>query len=455
MDRVVDELVSMTGELRYETMSEQVRHVAKRMVLDALGCALGGYNSDVSRIARHIAQVHKCEAGCQLIGGTTGVPAELAAFANGVMVRYLDFNDAYGSAGGVGHPSDYVSAVIAAAEESGAGPEALLQGVVVAYETFCRLTDATGLGVERFDHVVNGAIAAALGTASVWGLSPQQACHAASLALVPNLAIQASRLGTLSMWKGCAAGNAARNGIFAARLASLGLTGPEAPFQGRGGLTAVTDVEIDLDALRRDGSPLAILDCNVKRFPSGYFSQGAVEAALEVRNKVASPDDIVAVEIGTFAFGKNVMAGDEEKWHPTTRETADHSMPYVVATALVKGRLDQEDFSSEALADPAVARLLSRLTVERDEECEREWPGACMNKVCARLADGSAVSATVRHYRGHSQNPMSDQELADKFMVQAVPILGAEGAAGLAEAVLRLEETPSATSLLALTRAAA
>lgn len=190
----------------------------------------------------------------------------------------------------------------------------------------------------------------------------------------------------------------------------------------------------------------AIAECHVKRFPSGYFSQGAIEAALEVRAELNGQVP-AAVEVGTFEFGKKVMAGDPQKWHPTTRETADHSIPYVVACALTRGKVTREDLDESQLADPRIRRVLDVLTVEADPECEAAWPQACLNRVTVRLADGRQESRSVRFYRGHAKNPMSDGELEGKFRDQAESIISEADADALIKAIWELDQAGSPAAL--------
>lgn len=444
MDQVLAALMDIV-ETGRAPQPDDATHAAKRMLLDSIGCALGGYREPVTAIARSVSGRRTKPSGVRVFGSADRLHPDAAAFANSVMIRFLDYNDTYGSTAGVGHPSDYIPAAMAHFPASEIPGELVLRAILVEYEVFCRLTDAARLGVEQIDHVLPGAVASAAAAAVANGLPAEQTRHALSLAVTANLSLQATRLGDLSMWKGCAAGNACRNGVFAAELAAAGITGPDAPFCGRGGLQAVTGREIDMRPLLTADAP-AVLRCHVKRFPSGYFSQGAVEAALaagaRLRDRVP-----VAVEVGTFGFGKRVMAGDPQKWHPTTRETADHSIPYVVACALARGAVRREDLASSQLADPAIRQLLDILTVEEDPECAAAWPEACMNRVTVRFSDGGEVSKSVRYYHGHARNPMSDSELADKFRDQARSVITAAATDALLHAIWTLDEAPSPAAL--------
>jgi len=447
IDRLRSELVELASVAPRDRL--QARHAAKRVLLDALACALGAFDHQVPQIARSLALSQPQESGSHIFGLTGRFTPELAAFANGVMIRYLDLNDAYGSAAGIGHPSDYIPAVLAAADVTAADGAAVLDAIVLTYEVFCRLTDVTRLGVQSWDHVINGAVASAVGAGHILELTSDQLRNAISLALVPNVALQVTRLNSVSMWKGCASANANRNGLFAVELAKAGISGPDQPFAGRGGLFEAIGSTAAFEDWERPRS--AIVDCNIKRFPAGYFSQSAIQAALELREQVGNSSRIRRVEVGTFSFGLQVMAGDADKWAPTSRETADHSLPYVVAHALAHGHLNMDSFTSEALTNPETQRLLQQLTVTQDDECEREWPGACMNKVTVHLDDGTQAGNCVRDYLGHSANPLTDRGIEEKLLEIATPGISIDRTRHLAASVWSLDLAPTLETLFTST----
>jgi 2-methylcitrate dehydratase len=447
MDEVLSSVIDIV-EAGRRAQPDDALHAAKRMLLDSIGCALGSYREQVPAIVRRVSGRRPKASGARAFGMESLLQPDAAAFANSVMIRFLDYNDSYGSTVGIGHPSDYIPAALAQLGEKEIPGERILRAILVGYEVFCRLTDATRLGVEQIDHVLNGAVASAAAASVANELSSDHTRHALSLAVTANLSLQATRLGELSMWKGCAAGNACRNGVFAAELAAAGMTGPDSPFTGRGGLFQVTGQEPDMRPLQASGA--SIQRCHVKRFPSGYFSQGAIEAALAVRAELNGRVP-TAVEVGTFEFGKKVMAGDTQKWHPTTRETADHSIPYVVACALARGQVKRDDLDESQLADPGIRRLLDVLTVEVDPECVAAWPEACMNRVTVRFADGGQESRSVRYYRGHARNPMGDGELEEKFRDQAESVITHADADALLKAIWKLDDAGSSEALFGWT----
>jgi 2-methylcitrate dehydratase len=448
MDEILDALMDIVAAGR-AAQPDDALHAAKRMLLDSIGCALGSYWERVPAIVRAVSGRRPKPSGTRAFGIESRLHPDAAAFANSVMIRFLDYNDSYGSTVGIGHPSDYIPAAMAQLGEEEIPGELILRSILVGYEVFCRLTDATRLGVERIDHVLNGAVASAAAASVANGLSSERTRHALSLAVTANLSLQATRLGELSMWKGCAAGNACRNGVFAAELAAAGITGPATPFTGRGGLSQVTGQQPDMRPLQASDGP-SIERCHIKRFPSGYFSQGAIEAALAVRGRLNGRAP-AAVEVGTFEFGKKVMAGDPQKWHPATRETADHSIPYVVACALARGEVKRDDLDQSQLADPAIRRILDVLTVEVDPACMAAWPEACMNRVTLTFPDGRQESQSVRYYRGHAKNPMSDGDLEEKFRDQAASVIPEVSADALVKAIWELDQAGSSEALFGWT----
>ena len=207
------------------------------------------------------------------------------------------------------------------------------------------------------------------------GLSERTTAEAFNLGIAPNIALYQTRIGHVSMWKGCAYANASRNAVFAAMLAARGMTGPSPIFEGVGGyFKAVTRQPFALPALGGRGEPFKIMECSIKRFPLGQYSQTVVEAALQVREKIRSPDEIAEVRIETVSTAIRLMAGDPDKWEPETRETADHSMPYTVAVALIHGTVEARHFDDACLHDPAIRALTRRIKAHASEEADRRMP---------------------------------------------------------------------------------
>ena len=453
MPTIAEQLSDYASSLRYDDLPDEIVHQAKRMIIDTLGCALGGYSSEPARIAREIAStVTSSQPATVLVSGQTTSP-DLATFANGVMVRYLDFNDGYTSKES-GHPSDSIAATITGAEVGGSGGKGLITSTVLAYEAFCRICDTVDIKPSGFDHVTVGCIASILGVSHALGLTREQMVQALNLGIAPNLALYQTRIGDVSMWKGCAYANASRNAVFAAMLAQKGLTGPSPIFEGDGGyFKAVTRLPFEIPVLGGDGEPFKITECSIKRFPLGQYSQTVVQAALEVRDQLADPGDIASVTVKTLQTAVNIMAGDPEKWRPANRETADHSMPYTAAVALKYGQVDQTHFDDEYLRDPALLDLVGRINVEVSGEANQRAPEAMLCDLEVVTHSGQRYESRVAYHKGHYQNPLSDSELEDKFRSLAQGVLPDNRTNGLLAHLWELDKVTDITGLLGWTRA--
>ncbi|MBI2295946.1 MAG: MmgE/PrpD family protein [Betaproteobacteria bacterium] len=452
MTTIVEQLSSYAAGLRYEDLPREVVHQAKRLIVDTLGCALGGFESEPSRIARDVAgMVTSTRPATVLVSGQRTSP-ELAAFANGVMIRFLDFNDGYTSTGESGHPSDSIAAVLAAAELTQRSGKEVIAATVLAYEVFCRVCDQADLKPLGFDHVTVGGMASTAAAARLLGLREKQMAEAFNLGIAPNIALYQTRIGNVSMWKGCAYANASRNAVFAAMLAARGMTGPSPIFEGVGGyFKAVTGAPFKLAALGGREHPFKIMECSIKRYPLGLYSQTVVQAALEAREKIRGADEIAEVRIQTVGTAVRLMAGDPEKWAPATRETADHSMPYTVAVALIHGGVEEHHFDDEHLRDPAIRALTKRVKVQASQEADRRMPEAMLCELTLATKSGATHTAVVDHHKGHWKNPMSDSEVEAKFRALAATVLSPAQTDRLLKRLWKLEELADGGDILRLT----
>jgi 2-methylcitrate dehydratase len=245
----------------------------------------------------------------------------------------------------------------------------------------------------------------------VLALSEARTANAISLAAVPNLGLDISRRGHLTMWKGCAAGNAARNGVFAAIMAAEGMEGPPSPFED--GLAAVTGPAL-VPSFPLEASAFSLPKADYKYFLSEFHAQGPAFCALELRPRFALAD-IERIEIFTYHFAWFEIGSGEEKWRPTTRETADHSMPYVVAAVLIDGAYTDAIFAPERLGDPRTLELMKKIAVTEDAEFNRRYPDSLPCRMTVTLKSGERKTAEIANPIGHHDRPMSDAQVIEKF----------------------------------------
>ena len=454
MPTIAEQMSSWTVGLHYSHLPAEVAHLAKRMIIDTIGCAIGAYTSEPSKIARYLASTVTSSQPCTVIGSGQTTSPDLATFANGVMIRYLDYNDGYTSQES-GHPSDSIAAVLSATEMAGLGGRRAITATVAAYEAFCRLGDAATLRYRGYDHVTNGCVASVLGATRSLGLSEEQTHQALNLGIAPNIALGQTRGGVLSHWKGCAYANASRNAVFATLLAQQGLTGPAPIFEGEHGFfRAVTQEPYALEPFGGEGIPYKIAECSIKQFPLGQYSQTVVQAALEAREKMPAVvvEDIAEVNIRTLQKAIDIMAGDEEKWDPKSRETADHSMPYTTAVALTYGLVHQSHFDEHYYRNPQLLDLTRRVKVAVSEEANQRAPEAMLCDVEVVTRSGERYAAEVPYHKGHYKNPMTDAEVEAKFRSLAQDFLSPAQTDTLLEKLWNLEQVEDIGEVIRLTQ---
>lgn len=453
MDSILDFLSDYGVSLRYDRLSPQVVHHVKRRLVDTFGCAIGAYAMKAPLVAHSHALEIASTPGATLLGTRHKTAPEMAAFANGVMARYLDFNDTSMTGSG-GHPSDNIMGVLAAAEYAGAGMKAAIEGIAVAYEVQSRFAAACNdLRANGWDNAVYMVLGATAGASKAMSLNKEQTANALALAAVANGAMGQTRVGELSMWKGCSAPNAARNAVFAAVLASRGMTGPHEAFEGPRGYKKQlgTTLQLDTASFGGDGRPFAVETDKYKNYPCDYEAQCAVTPARELHALVKDRlDEIESVDIETYAFAVNIAADTPEKWAPVSRETADHSLPYVMAVALTRGRVWLDDFDDQNLGDPGVRALMKKIRVRRTDECDRLWPEAYPFRIAVTLKSGERHMRKIDYAKGHPKNPMSDDELAAKFRALAEPVIGVAAAGKALAGLWALNERSSIGQLMGL-----
>jgi 2-methylcitrate dehydratase len=409
MDQITSSIAEFATRLDYADLPAEVVHDCKRRIVDTVGCALAAFDDEPVRIARAVAMRAPVADGASVIGTGYRTLPELAAFANSVASRFIEGNDTY--PGGGGHPSDCLLPILAVAQATHADARTAITAIVLGYEAHSYLFRAFPMRKHALDYVLYNAVASAVGTAKVLALSREQTAYAIALAAVPNLGLDISRRGNLTMWKGCAAANAARNGVFAAIMAAEGMVGPPTPFQG--GLTEAIGPE-EITPFPVDPLGFSILKADTKYFLSEYHAQGPAFVALELRPQIEL-DDIARIEIFTYHFAWFEIGSGAEKWHPTTRETADHSMPYVVASVLIDGAYTDAIFAPERLKDPRTLDLMKKIKIAEDAEFNKRYPQSLPCRMTITLKNGEQNTAEISNPLGHHDRPMNDAQLIDKF----------------------------------------
>jgi 2-methylcitrate dehydratase len=443
-------LARYATDLKYEDIPEDVVRIAKRTILDTIGCAYGGYPAGPSKIAIKLAgDVTARQPATVLISGVK-TSADLAVFANGVMIRYLDFNDAFVSlTHGAGHPSDTLAALLTAAELNGRSGRDLITATVLAYEVFCKVADVFDYLGNGIDHSTITGIAAVVGASRLMGLTAAQMVQAIGITVGGNTATRQGRADELSNWKAFAAADACRKAIFSAQLAQNGMTGPGQVFEGRYGFFKVMGrAPVAPPQL---GEPFGMRRAFTKRFPLGQFSQTVAQAAVEARPFFKNPDDIAEVNIHVSHSAIKIMADGPDKWRPQTHETADHSIPYAAGVVLMYGKIDPEYYEDPFLHDAHLLDLVNRIKIIPSEEADRTEQEFNLCELEVVLKSAERKTFRVEYHRGHFKNPMTDAEMEEKFRLLAQKNLSPARVDNLLAILRGIDALPQVSTLIAAT----
>ncbi len=418
---LAEKLANWTHKLKYTDLTPEAIHETKRRFIDSLGTSLGAYKGTPATITRKTAlNIPKSKSGhgAVVVGTKHRTSPDIAAFANGAHIRYLDFNDTYLSKEPA-HPSDNIAATLAVAQDAGKSGKDLILATVIAYEIQCTMCDAASLRAQGWDHVTYGAFSATLGASKLWGLKPDQMVHAQGLAGVCNIATRQTRTGQISMWKACAFSNACRNAVFATNLARQGFTGPHEIFEGpKGVFKMLTNGKYDVK-LGSKKSGYMINKTYIKFWPAEYHAQSSIDAALQLRTQFMAdgykPKDIKKLHMESFEAAVSIIGSEPEKWRPTSRETADHSMGFMTVAALLDGKLDRDTFSPKKFKGKKYLDLLDRTSITEAKDLNKGYPDGIPNRLILTMNDGKKYTLTVKYPRGHAGNPMTDDEVETKF----------------------------------------
>lgn len=428
----------------FDDLSASARRELKIRLLDSLGCALGALDGEPIRLLRAHLQDFGGAGHCSLIGGGKTAP-DRAAFYNGALVRYLDFNDSYLAQGETCHPSDNLGAVLAAAEYAQASGKDLLVALAIAYQVQCRLSDLAPVRSKGFDHTTQGSYAAAAGASKALGLDEERTAHALAISGTALNALRVTRTGTLSHWKGLAYPHTAFGATQAAFLARRGITGPLEVFEGNKGFM---DAIAGRFAVDWSGEDLERVTRTIlKKYNAEIHSQSAVEGILEMKREHGfGGADVQKIEIDIFDVAYNIIGGGEEgeKMRVKTKEEADHSLPYIVAVALLDDEVMPEQYLPERIRRRDVQDLLAKVVVGPRQDYSRRFPQEMPCRLRVHLNDGRKGEQEKRDYEGFFTRPLSWEKTVQKFERLSAPHADAARRKEIVDAVAGLEHLQAA-----------
>ncbi len=460
--------------LKFEHLSDKAIHTAKLFWYDSLGCALGGSQQEDAKI---LLEHHREMAGEEATqrrsdGATKGKctvfvsgfktnPVD-AAFMNSHMVRAMDYNDIYWKADPC-HPSDIICGPLALAESLQLSGRDLIVGTIIAYEIEMRLCEAGVPGVREYGwhHATLTAFAAPLAAGRMLNLNVDQMVQAIGISASRTFTPGAVTAGKLTNMKNTVDAWATRMGVESALLARRGFSGPEHMIDGKEGLYHVfghvhykgQPARFD-SAKLTDGLPRAkadhykIIDCGMKSFPIEALSHAPLTAMLKiVHEHKVKPDDVTEIHVEVISRAADIL-GDPAKYRPTTKETADHSLPYCLAVGLLDGMVTPLQFKQQRIDDPKLPAVMDKIKVIPNEEFDRLFPASQPSRITIVTKDGRKLSARVDVPKGDPRDPMTAEEIGVKFNALGREVVGEQRCNEIGQTVMGLDELTSVDELM-------
>ena len=451
-DTITASMARWAAGLEYEDLSERAAHEARRYLLDSLGCALGGYRQKDTKIALSVLDQIAGKGPATLLGTGKKVDPVSASLANALMVRVMDYNDIYWQQD-PSHPSDIIPAAMACGERAQRNGKDLMVGIVLGHEFEMRLCEAAFPGIRErgWHHATLTAFVSPIVAGRMLGLSWEQIQHAIGISGSRHCTMGAVTAGKLTMMKNTVDPMATQSGVLAALLAEGGYTGPEHVIDGKEGLVKCYGPEWKLNILTDGlGETWRIERCGMKAFPTEALTHAPISAVLDIviGNDLA-PEQIEKVHIRSLARAADILA-DPTKYDPKSKETADHSLPYVIAAAIVDRQVTPAQFEPEKIADARIRAQLRKVEVVADKEIEAVFPKLQRVAVTVTTTDGRKLQKQLDYPKGDPRNPLTDKEIEEKFDALAAPVLSAAKRKKIKDAVWNLERVKSITKLMDL-----
>jgi 2-methylcitrate dehydratase len=360
---------------------------------------------------------------------------------NTALVRYVDFMDSYLAGPELCHPSDNTGAVLAACEHTGRSGKEFLTALAVAYQVQSILTASAPFMERGFDLTSALPYSIGAGVAKALGLDEEKTAAAVEICGQTGFQLLVARTTPISQWKGLTSSQVAFGCVNAVFLASRGVTGPKYVIEGSCGLAQALDQSVNIDWERSK------LDCfdrlSLKSYNSAVPTESAIFCILELHKiHPFDPAEVVSIEADvvqdTYDFTGGGRFGPKTDVH--TKEDADHSLPYLLAVALLDGDVQTAQLNPERIAKPDVQSLLFKVRVRPDKSFTARFPAEFPSRVTVRLKSGQSFSHEVSDYPGFPTRPFTWDEISAKFDKLAADHVGAQLGRDIKNTVHSLED---------------
>lgn len=452
---VTAEMSRWAAELKFNQLSKDAVYQAKRLLLDSLGCALGGFQQHDVRIALEVLDEIAGSGPATVIGAGKKMDAVSASLANALMIRCMDYNDIYWKQD-PSHPSDIFPAALSCCERAGSDGRELIAGLVLGHEFECRFCEAAVPGIRErgWHHATLTAFVSPIVAGRALHLGWQQIQHAIGISASRHATLGAVTAGKLTMMKNTVDPMATQSGVLAALLAEKGYTGPEHVVDGKEGLSHCFGPEWKLSVLTEGlGDSWRITQCGMKAFPTEALTHTPISAVLDlVREHDLKPEQVEKIRIRSLARAADILS-DPSKYDPRSKETADHSLPYVIAAALAERQVTPLQFTPAKIMDAKIREQLRKVEVVADPEIEKVFPALQRVIVTIRTTGGEEFTKQLDFPKGDPRNPLSDREVEEKFSALAEGVLSKAAQQRVKDAVWKLEKLGSVSELMRLLKA--
>jgi 2-methylcitrate dehydratase len=436
----VDKLGEFVVRADQSDLSGQVMPTLKRNVLDSIACALGALDGELIPAIRAHAEQFSSRPTATFVGGGRA-SVDQAAFFNAVLVRYPDLLDTYLTPGGLCHPADNFGAVFAVAEHVDASGADFLLALAIAYEIQCRFSATVPVMGRGLNHALQLAMSAAAGSAKLLGLDVVHTADAIGASAVDNVSLAAVHAEPVSTWKGISPAITGMRSVYATMLASRGITGSRALFEGPNGLERLFDQPIDLRT--SDRSLAAVEQTYLKQYCALIHGQVIIDATLALRDEHGiTGADVATVTLEVFQGAFDIAGGGHygDKDHPSTKEQADYNLKYLVGVALLDGQVGPEQLETERVRRDDIQALLARVDVRAASDLTEAYPERTEGRVHIALNDGRKLHREQSDFEGSPTRPMSWDRVVEKLHWLGEPFADAALRAEIIDAVWRLDE---------------
>jgi 2-methylcitrate dehydratase len=350
-----------------------------------------------------------------LIGGGTANPI-YAAFWHTALVRYVDFMDNFLAQSETCHTADNFGVALTIADYVGGSGRDLMIGVALGYTVQSRLVDHANFMTRGFDHTTQLAFSHNAAAGRLLGMSEQQIANAIAMAAVSDASFAVVRAKPLSQWKGLASAQSALGSMNTLFLARRGVEGPLQVMEGPNGIDNLLHmrVQIDWDKEGYEG----VVESTIKKYNAMIHTQSAVHCMVElVKKHKIDVSKVIAIEAEVFQLAYDFAGGGLYGIDKVirTKEQADHSLPYLLAVALLDGDVMPAQFKPDRIARADVQQLLKKVSVRPNNDYTEVYPAKMPAKITVRLQDGKVIEDEVQDYPGLASRPFTWEESVEKF----------------------------------------